>query len=197
MNRDEITLLLEEVDAALAQAFPGPEPISVLVVGGACLLLAGVSERPTRDIDVIIFDLEGTGEASLVYNLTRTTRKVRTVISKVGRQHGLRGNEAMFLNDDCASFLLELGPLPPTRLLRSYQKLHLYVPSDLNYILACKLIAGRPAKDYADIALLCQLLDVKTRAQAEWTVNRYFPDPVLQRAYGLQDTLNDLFGKRK
>ncbi len=63
MNRDELALLLTELDEALAQAFPGPEPVRVLVVGGACLLLAGVTERPTRDIDVIITDLFGTGIA--------------------------------------------------------------------------------------------------------------------------------------
>ncbi len=196
MNRDELALLLTELDEALVEAFPGPEPVRVLVVGGACLLLAGVTERPTKDIDVIITDLFGTGEASLVYNLTKTTRKVRTIISRIGRKHGLRGNDAMFLNDDCAPFLLELGDIPPMREHRVYQKLHLYIPEDLNYILACKLIAGRPAKDYADIATLRRLLNVNSRAQAEWIVNRFFPDPILQRTYDLPKTLDDLFGKK-
>lgn len=196
MNREELALLLTELDEALVEAFPGPEPVRVLVVGGACLLLAGVTERPTRDVDVIITDLFGTGEASLVYNLTKTTRKVRTIISRIGRKHGLRGTDAMFLNDDCAPFLLELGEIPPMRLLQAYQKLHLSIPQDFTYILACKLIAGRPAKDYADVAALRQLLNISTRAQAEWIVTRYFPDPVLQRAYGLSKTLDEVFGKK-
>ena len=196
MNRDELALLLTELDEALAQAFPGPEPVRVLVVGGACLLLAGVTERPTRDIDVIITDLFGTGEATLVYNLTKTTRKLRTIIRRIGKKHGLKGNDAMFLNDDCAPFLLELGDIPPMRELRAYQKLHLSIPEDLTYILACKLMAGRPAKDYADIAALRRLLHVESRAQAEWVVNRFFPDPLLQRTYDLPKTLDDLFGKK-
>ncbi len=103
----------------------------------------------------------------------------------------------MFLNDDCAPFLLELGDIPPKRELQAYQKLHLSIPEDLTYILACKLMAGRPAKDYADIAALRQLLHVNSRAQAEWIVNRYFPDPILQRTYDLPKTLDELFGKER
>jgi hypothetical protein len=197
MNREEIALLLTELDQALLEAFPGPEPARVLVVGGACLLLAGVTERPTKDVDVIITDLFGEGSATLVYNLTKTTRKLRTIISRIGRKHGLRGNDAMFLNDDCAPFLLELGEIPPTRELRTYQKLHLHIPEDLTYILACKLIAGRPEKDYTDIAALRQLLHVESRAQAQWVVNRFFPDPLLQHTYDLPKTLDELFGKKR
>ncbi len=59
MNREELETLLAELDDALVKAFPGPEPIRVLVVGGACLLFAGVTTRPTQDIDVIITDLFG------------------------------------------------------------------------------------------------------------------------------------------
>lgn len=164
------------------------------MVGGACLLFANVTTRPTNDIDVIVTDLLGTGEASLIYNLTKTTRKVRKIIETIGKQHGLRGDEKMFLNDDCAPFLRELGDIPPMRLLHAYRKLHVYIPADLSYILACKLLAGRPAKDYADITLLRGLLRVTTREQAEQVVNRFFPDPVLQSVYDLPHTLDDLFG---
>lgn len=121
---------------------------------------------------------------------------LRTIIRRIGKKHGLKGNDATFLNDDCAPFLLELGDIPPMRLLRTYQKLHLYIPEDLTYILACKLMAGRPAKDHTDIAALRQLLHVESRAQAEWVVNHFFPDPLLQRTYDLSKTLDDLFGKK-
>src|SRR6266571_4501343 len=176
MNREELEELLAELDDALVQAFPGPEPIRVLVVGGACLLFAGVTTRPTEDIDVIITDLLGTGEATLVTNLTKTTRKVRRIIDGIGKSHGFKGDKRMFLNDDCAPFLVELGAIPPVRLLRSYQKLHLYIPADLSYILACKLIACREDKDLEDIATLRKLLRITTRAQAQQVVNQFFPD---------------------
>ena len=61
MNRREIEAYLLELDEAFAEAFPSPEPMRVLVVGGACLLLADVTTRATKDIDVIITDLEGQG----------------------------------------------------------------------------------------------------------------------------------------
>src|SRR5438034_6922221 len=49
MNKPELEALLEELDEALVKAFPGPEPMSVLVVGGACLLLQDVTTRPTEE----------------------------------------------------------------------------------------------------------------------------------------------------
>jgi len=81
------------------------------------------------------------------------------------------------------------------RLLKAYQKLHLYIPSDLGYILACKLIAGRPEKDLADIEVLCRTLGVQNRTQAQHVVNQYFPSPIHQAAYLLPRTLDRMFGK--
>lgn len=195
MNKEELETLLKELDEALVAAFPGPEPMSVLVVGGACLVFADVTTRQTKDVDVIIFDLMGTGEASLVYNLTPTTAKIRKIIGSIGKRHGLRGSERMFLNDDCASFLLELGQgnIPQIRPLRAYRKLHLYIPIDLRYILACKLMAGRPDKDFDDIAILRQKLDIHTREQAQALVVQFFPDPYHQELYELPRTLKMIF----
>ena len=195
MTKDELETLLQELDEALVAAFPGPEPMRVLVVGGACLVFADITTRQTRDVDVIIFDLLGTGEASLVYNLTPTTAKIRKMIGAIGKRHGLRGNDRMFLNDDCASFLLELGQgnLPDIQLFRAYQKLHLYIPMDLRYILACKLMAGRPDKDFGDIALLRQKLHIYTREEARTLVREFFPNPYHQQLYELPQTLKVIF----
>ena len=49
MNRREIEAYLHELDEAFTEAFPSPEPMRVLVVGGACLLLADVTTRATKD----------------------------------------------------------------------------------------------------------------------------------------------------
>lgn len=195
MNKEELESLLVELDEALVEAFPGPEPMRVLVVGGACLVFTEMTTRQTKDVDVIIFDLLGTGEASLVYNLNPMTAKVRRLIGAIGKRHGLRGDDRMFLNDDCASFLLELGQgaIPETRLFRAYRKLHLYVPVDLRYILACKFMAGRPDKDFDDISILRDKLEVHTISQARALVNQFFPDLYLQQLYELPKTLAMLF----
>ena len=118
-------------------------------------------------------------------------------VKGIGKRHGLRGERQLFLNDDCAPFLLELSEneLPPMHLFKASHKLHLYVPSDLSYILACKLIAGRPEKDLPDIEVLCRLLGIQNRAQAQRVVDQYFPSPIHQATYLLPDTLDGIFGK--
>jgi len=196
MNKQELETLLLELDTEFTRAFRNPEPISVLVVGGACLLLLDITDRLTKDIDVIITDLEGTGEATMVWQLTKTTKKMRQIITSIGKRHGLPRREQMFFNDDCSPFLLESGPVPPVRLFRAYQKLHLYVPADLGYMLACKLMAGRPDKDDSDIAILRGILGVESRAQAQAVVDRFFADPIDQQTHDLPKTLTRLFKKR-
>jgi hypothetical protein len=56
MNKLELESLLEELDEALLKAFPGPEPMSVLVVGGACLLFQEVTNQPTALIRTALND---------------------------------------------------------------------------------------------------------------------------------------------
>ncbi|GAC1568172.1 MAG: hypothetical protein NVS3B14_16540 [Ktedonobacteraceae bacterium] len=89
------------------------------------MLLANVTTPTTKDIDVIITDLEGTGKASLVYQLTKTTKRIRQIITTIGKRHGLPSKERMFFNDDCALFLQDRGPLPQVRLFHAYRKLYL------------------------------------------------------------------------
>jgi hypothetical protein len=50
MTKSEVEAFLKEFDEALMQAFPGPEPMSVLLVGGACLLLQGITAQPTDSV---------------------------------------------------------------------------------------------------------------------------------------------------
>jgi hypothetical protein len=196
MNKLELETLLEELDEELVKAFPGPKPMSVLVVGGACLLFQEVISRPTEDVDVIIFEMMGSEESTLIFN-SPIADKIRRIIKRVGRRHGLKGEHQMFFNDDCSPFLLELGEneLPPMRLLKAYQRLRLYVPGDLRYILACKLMAGRPEKDLTDIEALCRTLGIQNRIHAQQVVNRYFPSPIHQATYLLARTLDRMFGK--
>jgi hypothetical protein len=178
------------------QAFPGPEPMSVLLVGGACFLLQGITAQPTDSVDVIIVEMLGSQERTLVFR-SPIADKIRRIIREIGRRHGLKGERQQFLNDDAASFLLELSEqeLPPMRLLTAYRKLHLYAPRNLGYLLACKLMLGRPERDDADMAVLCQALAIQSRAQAQQIVDRYFPSPAQQATYRLPCTLERMFEK--
>jgi len=196
MTKTEVEAFLREFDEALVQAFPGLEPMSVLLVGGACLLLQGITAQPTDSVDVIILEMLGNQERTLVFH-SPVADKIRRIIREIGRRHGLKGERQQFINDDAAPFLLELSEqeLPPKRLLKAYRKLHLYVPRDLGYLLACKLMLGRPEKDGADIAVLRQVLAIQNRAQAQQLVDRYFPSPAQQATYRLPCTLESLFEK--
>jgi hypothetical protein len=196
MTMSEVEALLREFDEALVQAFPGPEPMSVLLVGGACLLLEGITAQPTDSVDIIILEMLGSPERTLVFHSPIADKLLRN-IRAIGKRHGLKGERQQFLNDDAALFLLELSEqeLPPKRLLKAYRKLHLYAPRDLSYLLACKLMLGRPEKDSVDIAVLRQVLAIQNRAQAQQIVDRYFPSPAQQATYRLSCTLESLFGK--
>jgi hypothetical protein len=195
MTKRELEAFLEEIDEALVQAFPGPEPMSVLLIGGAGVLLQGIATRPIESVDVIIVEMMGSQESTLVFR-SPVADKVRRIIKDIGRRHGLKGERQLFLNDDAASFFMELSEqkLPAMRLLKAYHKLHLYIPCDLGYLLACKLMIGRPEKDGADIEVLYQTLGIQNRVQAQHLVNQYFPSPLHQAIYRLPRTLESLFG---
>ncbi len=196
MTKSELEAFLREFDEALVQAFPGPEPMSVLLVGGACLLLRGITAQPVDSVDVIILEMLGSQERTLVFH-SPIADKIRRIIREIGKRHGLKGERQQFINDDSAPFLLELSAqaLSPMRLLQAYRKLHLYAPRDLGYLLACKLMIGRPKKDAADMAVLYQALAIQNRAQAQQLVDRYFPSPAHQATYRLPCTLESMFEK--
>jgi hypothetical protein len=195
MNKVELEEGLLELDAALTKAFPGESAIECMIVGGACLIFLDVTNRATEDIDVVIFNLMDQEESTLVFE-TPLVNKIRRLIKSIGRRKfGLKGDHSLFFNDNCSPFLLELSnnELPPIRLLKRYSKLHLYVPDDLRYILALKLMAGRPAKDHDDIYKLCARFGIQTRAQAKRVVDTYFPSIRDQYEHRLPKTLQDLF----
>ena len=196
MTETELEALLQEFDEALAQTFPGPELMSVLLVGGACLLLQGITTQSIDSVDVIIFEMLGSEERTLVFH-SPIADTIRRIIREIGKRHGLKGECQQFFHDDSAPFLLELSEyeLPPKRLLKAYRKLYLYAPRDLGYLLACKLMLGRPEKDGAAMAVLCQTLAIQSRAQAQQVVDRYFPSPAHQVTYRLPCTLERLFGR--
>ena len=66
MTKSEVEAFLRDFDEALVQAFPGPEPMRVLLVGGACLLLQGITAQPTDSVEVIIVEMLGSQEHTLV-----------------------------------------------------------------------------------------------------------------------------------
>lgn len=195
MTKDELEAGLQELDDALAEAFPGDEIIQCMMVGGACLLFLDIIERGTEDIDVVIFNLLGSEETTLIFK-TPLAMQIRRIVMKIGRRRfGLSGERSLWWNDNVSPFLLEMSNniLPPMHLLKAYNKLHLYVPDDLRYLLALKLMAGRANKDFDDIRRLCKALGISTKEQAQWVINRYFPSLPMQFEHDVPLTLQILF----
>lgn len=82
--------------------------------------------------------------------------------------------------------------VPEGTLWRRYGKLEVFLPPK-DYILALKLLAGR-RKDTSDILALCQQLEIQSQEQAQALVDRYIPDPQVQRLNHVGRTLKRVFG---
>ena len=76
MTKSEVEAFLRDFDEALVQAFPSPEPMRVLLVGGACLLLQGITAQPTDSVEVIIVEMLGSKERTFVFH-SPTADKIR------------------------------------------------------------------------------------------------------------------------
>jgi len=156
-------------------------PIRILLIGGA-YMLTQVHNRPTtNDIDVLLKDIDDTTTSPLYRTFKAAARAVAS------RNH----LPNTWINDLVGDFLRNTGTVPQGALWRSYAMLEVYIPPS-EYILALKLLAGRP-KDRDDIYALCQQIKIQTREHAQQLVDRHIPNKQVQQIYDLDDTLNFFF----
>jgi hypothetical protein len=142
--------------------------LEVSLYGGALMLLAYDSRQSTKDVDAIIHPPE----------IGR--RLAANVAQEMGWHDG-------WLNDDVRFFV------------SSVETRHSWTPRGLNapylkisrptakYLLAMKVMACRKALpghpgDEADIAFLLKKMEIKSAAEVESIVDKYFPDTVLPAA---------------
>jgi hypothetical protein len=179
MQAQEITQYLAELGQELQQRGM-QQPIRLLVVGGAFMLLQ-LHQRPaTQDIDVLFKDFDDPA-ATPFYS------SFQAAVRAVAAQHQLAMN---WINDVIGDALRDTGPVPAGTLWQTFGPLEVYFP-DSTYILALKILANR-SKDRADIQVLCQLLGIQTRAQAQQILDQYV-DPTIQQAQQVDLTLAILF----
>lgn len=155
--------------------------VRILMIGGAFMLTQLHNRPTTKDVDVLLKDVDDP-MVSPLYQTFRTA--VQAVASK-------KQLSITWINDVIADFLRNIGTVPEGVLWRTYGMLEVYIPPD-DYILALKLLAGRQ-KDREDIQALCQLLHIQTREQAHQIVDRYVPEKQVQQLSGLDDTISDIF----
>lgn len=158
------------------------QPVRLLVIGGAFMLLQVQNRKSTRDIDILFKDVENPSAASFY-------SAFKSAVRAVAARKRLRES---WLNDLVAEVLRDISLVPDGTLWRRYGKLEVFLPPK-DYILALKLLAGR-RKDTRDILALCQQLEIHTQEQAKALVDRYIPDPQVQRLNHLGRTLKRVFG---
>lgn len=131
-------------------------------------MLTQVGNRAsTQDIDVVLKDVVDT-TTSILY------REFKSAIRAVARKNNI---PETWLNDIISDFLLDIGNVPEGTLWKRYDALEVYLPSK-DYILALKLLAGRP-KDRDDIISLSQLLQIRPAKRH----NGYLTDTFLRNRY--------------
>lgn len=157
------------------------QPVRVLLIGGTFMLLQVQNRRATDDVDVFFKDIEDTTVSPLYM-------QCKAAVRAVAARNQLKGN---WFNDLMGDAIRDTNRVPEGTLWRTYGMLAVYLPPK-EYILALKLLAGRQ-KDIADIEVLSQQLEIKTRAQAQSVVDRYIPNRQLQALSDLDRTLRDFF----
>lgn len=157
------------------------QPVRVLLIGGAFMLLQVKNRRTTDDVDVFFKDIADTSTSPLY-------QQCKSAVRAIAARNKLKGN---WLNDMMGDALRETACVPEGTLWRTYGVIEVYLPPK-EYILALKLMAGRQ-KDRKDILALCQELKVQTREQAQNLIDLYQPDKELQQLSDLDETLDEFF----
>jgi len=159
------------------------EPVRVLMIGGAYMLLLAKSPRSTDDVDILWLEEEGA--------LQRAIDGLRDGVQIVADKNAL---EPDWFNYMTHLLMFDLVIIPRGKLWRRYGPLHIYVPPK-EYILALKILAGRE-KDIEDCEVLLQQIKITTREQAQKLLDRYIlPITQQQNASEIEKSLKELFGK--
>ncbi|MBE3560094.1 MAG: nucleotidyl transferase [Ktedonobacteraceae bacterium] len=140
----------------------------ILLVGGAVMVLVVGNRTSTRDIDA---------------SFEQEAGAIRAAVNQIARREGLPPD---WLNDGAKGFLY--SP-PPIILWKQYPGLEVYLPT-LDYLLAMKLVAGRPA-DIADAKALIRYAGFSDPQQVLAILQQYIPSRYL--TVRVQYTVEELF----
>ncbi|MFL5693817.1 MAG: hypothetical protein ACJ795_18640 [Ktedonobacteraceae bacterium] len=159
------------------------EPIHVLLIGGAYMLLLTDTPRNTDDIDIFWLEEEE--------GLQRALRPLQEGVIAVAAANQIDPN---WLNYMTQLLMYDLVIIPNGNLWKTYGPLYIYAPPQ-EYILALKIFAGRD-KDIEDCRILLQQVKIGTRQQAQNLLDRYIlPDAQQNNTETITRSLNILFGK--
>jgi hypothetical protein len=161
------------------------EPIHLLLIGGAYMLLLTDTPRNTDDIDIFWLEEEE--------GLQRALRPLQEGVNAVAETNQIDPN---WLNYMTQLLMYDLVIVPDGKLWKTYGPLHIYAPPQ-EYILALKIFAGRE-KDIEDCKILLQQGTITTRQQAQILLDRYIlPDAQKNNPETIERSLDTLFGKQR
>jgi predicted nucleotidyltransferase len=159
------------------------EPVHVLLIGGAYMLLLTNASRNTDDVDIFWLEEEE--------GLQRALRPLQESVAAIAEANQISRN---WLNYMTHLLMYDLVVIPGGNLWKTYGPLHIYAPPE-EYIFALKIFAGRD-KDIEDCKVLLQQMKVDTRQQAQMLLNRYIlPDAQQNNAETIARVLDILFGQ--
>ena len=161
------------------------EPVHVLLIGGAYMLLLTNASRNTDDVDIFWLEEEE--------GLQRALRPLQESVVAVAQANQI---DPDWLNYMTHLLLYDLVVIPEGNLWKTYGPLHIYAPPE-EYILALKIFAGRD-KDIEDCKVLRQQVKIETRQEAQMLLDRYIlPDAQQSNAETIGRSLDLLFGKQQ
>jgi hypothetical protein len=161
------------------------EPVHVLLIGGAYMLLLTNTSRNTDDVDIFWLEEEE--------GLQRALRPLQESVIAVAQANQISRN---WLNYMTHLLMYDLVVIPGGNLWKSYGPLYIYAPPE-EYILALKIFAGRD-KDIEDCKVLLHQVKADTRQQAQMLLDRYIlPDAQQNNAEIIARSLDLLFGQQQ
>lgn len=161
------------------------EPVHVLLIGGAYMLLLTNTSRNTDDVDIFWLEEEE--------GLQRALRPLQESIATIAETNQISRN---WLNYMTHLLMYDLVVIPSGNLWKTFGPLHIYTPPE-EYILALKIFAGRD-KDIEDCKVLLQQVKVDTLQQAQTLLDRYIlPDAQQNNAEIIAKSLDLLFGQQQ
>ncbi|MBV9688813.1 MAG: hypothetical protein JO202_03775 [Ktedonobacteraceae bacterium] len=183
MKAEDIENYLSQLGQELAKQGI-QEPIHLLLIGGAYMLLLASSPRNTDDIDIFWLEEEE--------GLQRALRPLQEGVSAVAQVNQINPD---WLNYMTQLLMYDLVIVPEGNLWKTYGPLHIYAPPQ-EYILALKMFAGRE-KDIEDCKILLQQIEISSRQQAQSLLERYIlPDARQNNSETIARSLDTLFGKQ-
>jgi hypothetical protein len=180
MDRSEIESALEELSEVLNERGVNAR---IYVVGGAAMSLAFRSRYSSEDVDV---DEDPTDD-------------VISVAREIAHRRGLRKD---WLNLSAKQFIPAFKD-PEWRPVSRVGNVEI-VAADERAMLAMKMRASRPSRDFEDIKFLLHVCGISRESDAVSLYNEYFPDdPLPKRAFPLlraalpEQKINDVARPRR